>query len=351
MGSVVFTDTHSSLGLASATYDVEVNYSESYNASTRQTTVQITSVRIRKRNNTIEFPSAPMFGIIKINGTPVMSVSSSASYTCKIYDGSYNTAGIPTPSSYKITHDANTGAANMTITLDGVSGSSMSTYFCAYYYWYSPGSDDYKLIAGVPAGSSKTVALTTRASKLTVNPNGGTWASSTSSLTYTQGIGSTKIIDNPTRDNYIFNGWTLSGGGSISGTTFTFGSGDGILVANWVPVSRQLTIDPDGGSWEGNTSEQTITQQQGSTINLENPVRLGYNFLGWDLTGGGSLSGVTYTFGDSDGELTALWDPMATIHIHKNGAWALYLIYIRRAGAWVLHQSNIRKNGTWTKYY
>ena len=68
---------------------------------------------------------------------------------------------------------------------------------------------------------------------LTVNPNGGTWKSSTSASTITQNYETTTTINNPVRTGYKFTGWTLTGKGSLSGTTYTFGAGAGTLTANW----------------------------------------------------------------------------------------------------------------------
>lgn len=71
---------------------------------------------------------------------------------------------------------------------------------------------------------------------LTINPNGGTWNSTTSNSTVTKAYGSTYTVANPTRSGYRFTGWTKSGSGSISGTTFTYGAGNCTLTANWVAV-------------------------------------------------------------------------------------------------------------------
>ena len=68
---------------------------------------------------------------------------------------------------------------------------------------------------------------------LTVNPNGGTWKSSTSASTITQNYGTTTTINDPVRTGYKFTGWTLTGKGSLSGTTYKFGAGAGTLTANW----------------------------------------------------------------------------------------------------------------------
>ena len=126
---------------------------------------------------------------------------------------------------------------------------------------------------------------------LTVNPNGGTWEGSTGSQQFTQTYGSTKTISNPTApagykvtyngnggstpsaqtSTKSFTGWTTSGAGTLSGTTYTFGAGAGTLTANY----------------------------KNNAITLQTPTRTGYTFAGWydAATGGNKVGngGASYT--------------------------------------------------------
>ena len=87
---------------------------------------------------------------------------------------------------------------------------------------------------------------------LTINPNGGTYNSSTSNTTMTVQYGKTQIIANPTRSGYVFAGWTLSGAGSsLNGTTFTMGYENATLTADWV------SIDPVSLSYTGSAQYYT----------------------------------------------------------------------------------------------
>ena len=76
----------------------------------------------------------------------------------------------------------------------------------------------------------------------------------------------------------------------------------------FAPGLQSLTINMDGGSYDGRT---VITKGAGSTYNLPQTVtKTGYTLTGYTLTSGtgtGSLSGYTYTFGDSDGTVQAQW--------------------------------------------
>ena len=229
---------------------------------------------------------------------------------------------------------------------------------------------------------------------LTVNPNGGTWNGTTASSTFTQSYGSTKAISNPTAPagyKVTFNGnggstpvaqtstksftsWTNNGAGTLSGTIYTFGAGNGTLTANyknnaitlptptrtgytfagwydaasggnkvgdggslytpttaktlyahWIAGKYTLTVNPNGGTWNGTTMNSTFSQDFGTTKTIVNPTApAGYkvtfngnggstpvaqtstkSFTNWSHSGAGSLSGTTYTFGAGNGTLTA----------------------------------------------
>ena len=149
--------------------------------------------------------------------------------------------------------------------------------------------------------------------KLTVDPAGGTYNGSTG-LTTTNGAPGSKItINDPVRQDYIFTGWTLTGGGSLSGKTYTYGNSDGRLTANWKPVPV-LRIDPRGGTYEGNSGITEIKGLPGTTIEIADPVRENFMFTGWTLEGAGTLNGKNYTYGETDGKLTANWIAKLTVN-------------------------------------
>ena len=231
---------------------------------------------------------------------------------------------------------------------------------------------------------------------LTVNPNGGTWNNTTGNSTFKQNYGTTKTISNPTvapkgytitfntnggstiasqTSTKSFTNWSLSGAGSLSGTTFTFGAGNTTLTANyknnsitlptptktgstfagwytdsalqhsagnagasftatanmtlyakWNINQYTLTVNPNGGTWNNTTGNSTFKQNYGTTKTISNPTIApkGYtitfntnggntvatqtttkSFTNWSLSGAGSLSGTTFTFGEGDATLTA----------------------------------------------
>lgn len=238
-----------------------------------------------------------------------------------------------------------------------------------------------------PGGGSQTYTLA-------VNPSGGTYNGSASTQTYSQPAGSTRNISNPSKlitVTYNANGqgatfgstsqnvqaafirWTLSGTGSLNGTTYTYGTGPGTITASYNSASfvlqsiskngynckwaenspsgtqytpgssrsvtsnvtyyavctgnaYMLTVNPNGGTWNGSTSTQTFTQVVNTTKTIQNPVgpiltasfssngqgitapatrNVQRPFNTWSKSGAGTLSGSTYTFGVGAGTLIA----------------------------------------------
>ncbi len=101
-----------------------------------------------------------------------------------------------------------------------------------------------------------------QSTKLTVDPDGGTWNGKTTSQEFTQEVGTTKTISDATRDGYTFTGWKVtSGNGTISGTTFTFGSENTVLTAQWTIKTYTVTINVN------NNDYGTVNNQASVTIN------------------------------------------------------------------------------------
>ena len=124
-------------------------------------------------------------------------------------------------------------------------------------------------------------------------------------------------LNNPSKVGYTFIGWTGSNGeqpetivrieqGTIGNKTY---------VANWTVNEYTLSINPNGGQWNGETTNSTITQNYGTTKIVPPPTRKGYTFTGWTLTGKGAITKTTpittanqtYTFGAGNSILTANW--------------------------------------------
>lgn len=276
MGSVTFTKTYSISGIGSTTVNVKINYSESYSASTNKTTVSLSSIQQAASRN---FGNPVVRGAVEFNGTTVVSYpDNSSSYTVSLSSGStstYKSWTSKSSSTIQVTHGTD-GKANLTIKLLSTNGSS---YFGAWYQ---------NKAVGVNANSSETVSLTTHTYSLSVNPNGGTWNGSASSQSFSQAPTSTKTIANPTRTGYTFTGWTLTGGGSFSGTTYTFGSSDGTLTASWTINTWTVEYNANGHG----TAPSNQTKTYGTALTLRAFIA--------DQTGSGTTANYTVT-GNANG--------------------------------------------------
>ena len=207
-----------------------------------------------------------------------------------------------------------------------------------------------------------TIKEETKVYTLTVNPNGGIWNGTTMNSTFSQDYGTTKEIANPTApvgykvtfdgnggstpsaitSSKRFTNWINSGAGSLSGTTYTFGAGNGTLTANytnndiilplttregytfdgwydaaiggnrignanesykpseaktlyahWTINQYTLTIDPNGGKWNNLVQNAIFTQDYGTTVTIEDPVPpTGYTVI---FNGNGGNTPATIT--------------------------------------------------------
>ena len=141
-----------------------------------------------------------------------------------------------------------------------------------------------------------------------VKSNGGWWGSNHPA--YHQG-------NNTTTDaNGTYYYWSNSGSGS-----------NGVNLRNTIPIKEKLytfagvptnlgkdnkytlTINPNGGEYNGNPGITSIKQLIGTSYTVNTPSRDGYILSGWDFSGSGTWNpnNQKYTFGTGDGNLTAKW--------------------------------------------
>lgn len=141
-----------------------------------------------------------------------------------------------------------------------------------------------------------------------VKSNGGWWGSNHPA--YHQG-NNTTIDANGT---YYY--WSNSGSGS-----------NGVNLRNVIPIKEKLytfagvptnlgkdnkytlTINPNGGRYNGNTETTLVKQITGTSYTVNTPLRDNYLLSGWDFSGSGTWNpnNQKYTFGTGDGNLTAKW--------------------------------------------
>ena len=173
----------------------------------------------------------------------------------------------------------------------------------------------------------------TPVSDLTIDPAGGTYNGSTGSITTSERYKTEIELSDPTREGYTFSGWNVTGErstlkdsstamlinkvrmmstrlaeGNSGNKTLVMGIEETKVTATWTGKDYTLTINPNGGSYSGNTNTQTKNVKYSTSETIEDPTREGYTFTGWTVSSDkASLNGKTFNIGTEDCTLTANW--------------------------------------------
>ena len=92
-----------------------------------------------------------------------------------------------------------------------------------------------------------------------------------------EGVDFTVAANTFTRTGYTFNGWNDGTTNYAAGSTYTMGTSNVTLTAQWTAVSQTLTFESNGGS-----AVAPITQDFGTAVTAPaDPTRAGYTFAGW----------------------------------------------------------------------
>lgn len=104
-------------------------------------------------------------------------------------------------------------------------------------------------------------------------------------------------LPTPTRNGYIFTGWTGSNGKTKQKTvTVSKGTrGNLTYTANWTPISYTVKYDANGGTGTMNTD--TATYNENYVAKTNQFTRTGYEFAGWTENADGSGSNWTSWIG------------------------------------------------------
>ena len=212
---------------------------------------------------------------------------------------------------------------------------TMTGYTFQGWYNATSGGTKYESTATITGNLTLYAQWSINSYILTIKPNGGSYNSTTDNTTVTQNYNTTYTVANPTRTGYNFTGWTNSGSGSLSGTTYRFGAGSGTLTANWSIITFTLNIDPNGGSFKGyidssgnlsaveTTSVLSYTVDYGTTLRSYIPTtktKTGYTFANWyNAASGGSVVSISTSL-TSATTVYAQWTINSyTLTINPNG--------------------------------
>ena len=231
---------------------------------------------------------------------------------------SYNAnGGTNAPSSSTVTNTSSTYSmtvSNSQPTRTGYTFAGWNTNSSGTGANYSAGNS-------VSVGANATVTLYAKWNpitySITYNGNGNT-GGSTASQTKTYDVAINLQSNGFTKTGYHFTGWNTASNGT--GTSYSAGASYNsnanlTLYAQWAINSSTLKVNPNGGTWNNNTTTQSFTQNYNTTKAIPVPTRTGYTFTKWNRSGtNGSMTSLTgsstYTFGASNGvtdTLTAEW--------------------------------------------
>ena len=280
-----FTKKYSS-GTYTPTIKVKATITDTYDPETNTSVVKLTAINIY---SSIFFGEVPVHGKITLNGTVVANCTGGSAYTVNAstsYTRVQHNSSPLVGDSITVPHNTD-GSASVTVGV-AISDSAPSQKIFGFRYNPSSGSNYY---FGVTAPNSKSVAITTQSVDLTIDPNGGSWNGSSSLRTVSQAPTTTYTLVDPVRAGYTFTGWTLSGGGSLSGSVYTYGGEVGTVTAQWEPVTYTISFDANGGE----DAPEAVTKGYGQTVILPEdvPEREGFDFLGWST----DSTATTATYG------------------------------------------------------
>lgn len=183
-----------------------------------------------------------------------------------------------------------------TTTIDGLTE-------CTSYQYYVVSVGDCEVV-------SNTVTATPFSGAKTVNYdyNGGT--GSPASFT-TNCTNQTITLPTATRTGWTFNGWytAATGGTRVGGANDTYepATSPVTLYAQWTINQYTVTWNPNGGNWDGSTSNIVETYEYGAIIDKpEDPTRENGIFKGWSPN-------PEPTMPASDKTYTAQWDMVYTL--------------------------------------
>lgn len=222
------------------------------------------------------------YGDVKANGSIVLSYVGDwlSGVTSKSWNPSvtYDLEGNPSVSSYSISWNG---------------GGSYSTSMGNTFGYYDDRSwvKSAEGFSAPGAGSGTVYVYKPTFYSLTIDKSNGDAPSSES-----HAAGYVMQLPTPMRAGYTFDGWTLTGSGTVSAdnSTFTFGSGNATLIANWVAIPYTVSITQGTGSTVTVTKNGTPVSD-GDTVTYGDALLISFAAeTGYDLTTS-TVNGITWT--------------------------------------------------------
>lgn len=260
--------------------------------------------------------------VAAFKGGDILSVSASftlyAVWKINTYSIKYNANGGSGILSQQTKEYGETISLSKTIpTRTGYEFLGWSTSSIATTATYQPGSE-------YSGNSNLTLFAVWKANKYSIeyDANGGSGAPATQTKEHGKNIILSSI--EPVRTGYEFLGWSTNSNATIatykSGSEYS-GNSNITLYAVWKVITYSIRYDANGGSG----APATQKKEHGKSILLSSiePVRTGYNFLGWSKSETATYAsyrpGAEY-YTNEDTKLYAVWDiKKFTITYYDNG--------------------------------
>ena len=305
-----------------------------------------------------------------------------AHWTANTYTVTANANGGTIPTTTDWTVASGGATATKQVTYDSTYGTLPTPTRNGYTFagWFTAQTDGSKVESSttVKTASNHTIYAQWTANTITItlDKNGGTGG--TNKFYYVYGINKfysdsaltqpLTSITFPTRVGYTFSHYYGDGtcGGNADETYSMTTSGvtssdlyidiykDATLYAKWTINTYTLSIDPNGGTYNGSSNKQTITQDYNSSYTFKTPSRTGYTFNGWSI--GRNLINESTSFNGSSTVIKLGRTYMYTDQIYVSvrasmTSWAEYktgnmrLVSCTEGGGW-----NFEPNGEYIQF-
>ncbi len=155
--------------------------------------------------------------------------------------------------------------------------------------------------------------------KLTINTRDGYYKGVPGILKISYRPGEVVDLDTPTKTGYDFDYWTDIDEVRYDENAVTMNS-DFTVNANYKDKYLTVTVNPNGGTFNGSAETTTLSVKYGDSVNLSNIARRSYSFVNWTMTGGATTGESSYTI-KRNMEFTANWERLSefTVSVDPNG--------------------------------
>ena len=150
--------------------------------------------------------------------------------------------------------------------------------------WYTTSTfEEESVITSIPNHSTGDVALYAKWNDgneytITLNPNGGSVNPTQVNVKYDNEYN----LPAPTKTGYTFTGWVDESSQAVSSNGTWNVDSSKTLTATWEITQYSITYELDGGT--NNPSNPATYNYESDSINLADPSKTGYTFLGWYTT-------------------------------------------------------------------